>query len=244
MGRAIVVGDVHGCLEELDDLLRTADYRRGRDRLVMAGDMIDRGPDPVGVVRRVMEVGGESVCGNHEEKALRWLRNESKRRSTGRPNLMAPPSESRRREWESLSSGDLSWMRSLPLTVSHGGWLVVHAGFEPGLPMDRQRPDKVMRVRWVGGDGIMVPSDDMRQPDGSFFWMEKWRGPESVLYGHAVHSLASPRTDAFGGFRCVGIDTGCVYGGRLTAAIVKDDDSVELTSVPAKRAYFELRKEL
>lgn len=238
--RQIVIGDVHGCLEELDELLRTVEYVQGRDRLLMVGDLIDRGPDPRGVVRRAMELRAKVTKGNHEEKCLRWLRNEDVLRRTGRPNRMHRPPESRRLEWESLSADEVSWLDALPLCLELDGWTVVHAGFEPGRALSQQRPDKVMRVRWVDKDGHMVPSSDLEQPEGSLCWMELWRGPKSVVYGHAVHSLSEPRVDDHGAFRCVGVDTGCVFGGRLTAMLLLDGRT-EFVSVPAKREYMPLK---
>jgi diadenosine tetraphosphatase ApaH/serine/threonine PP2A family protein phosphatase len=80
----------------------------------------------------------------------------------------------------------------------------------------------------VGRDG-RLPSRWLRNsqretPEGAVSWWTLWKGPESVIYGHAVHSLVSPRIDEpQPGIRCIGIDTGCVFGGRLTAAIIDKD---------------------
>ncbi len=232
--RTIFIGDVHGCLDELDELIKNLGVR-SRDSVIVLGDMIDRGPDPVGVVRRVRESGWQSILGNHEEKALRWLKNESMVKS-GRPNQMQPPGEKRAAEWRRLSAQDLGWLWKLPLTIRSKGWTAVHAGLEPGLPRDRQEADHVMRLRYVDKvTGKHVPGrPDMSQPPGTVFWTEMWKG-ESIVYGHSV--FPSVRFDHHDGGMCVGIDTGCVYGGSLTAAVV-GGGVMEIVSVKAKLKYF------
>ncbi len=237
VGRTIFVGDVHGCLDELDELVRTLSLTSS-DRLVFVGDLIDRGPDPVGVVRRVRENGWDSVLGNHEERALRWLKNESLVKA-GRPNNMFPPSPLRAAEWRRLSPKDVGWLWKLPLTIRSKGWTVVHAGFEPSHGVSEQEADKMLHVRFTHKDtGQYVPMDPekMEQPPDTMFWAEMWRGPENVVYGHSVFSAARFDVGPTGS-TCVGIDTGCVYGGALTAAVL-DCGVMNMVSVKAKKPYF------
>lgn len=238
--RTVVIGDVHGCLDELDELVRKLEVKSS-DRVIMLGDLVDRGPDPVGCVRRVREAGWECVLGNHEQKAIQWLKNESLRRASGRPNNMMTPSPARMAQWNALSADDVGWMWRLPMIVKTGRWTVVHAGFEPRFSVDKQDGDKILRVRYVDertGKYVPLSSDVLAQPPGTVFWAEMWDGPESVLYGHSVWK--SPRVhDRPGGVSCVGLDTGCVYGGDLTAGIVDAEEGVlELVSVRAKKEYF------
>jgi bis(5'-nucleosyl)-tetraphosphatase (symmetrical) len=72
MGLTAVIGDIHGCLDEFDELRKKIGLVKGTDRVVLLGDLIDRGPDSVGVVRRAMEMNDECILGNHEEKHLRF----------------------------------------------------------------------------------------------------------------------------------------------------------------------------
>lgn len=237
MQRLIVVGDVHGCVDELRELMGRVGPVEG-DRVVMLGDLIDRGPDPVGTVRLARESGWGSVMGNHEEKALRWLRNEALRATEGRPNRMTPPREERRREWEALSPEDLDWMRDMPPVIAHGDWLLVHAGFEPAFSLEDQRTDKVMRVRFVGEDGkSATPTDEWRMPEGAVPWDDAWDDERHVMFGHAVRSVEHPSVNVRGRSKRIGMDTGCVFGGRLTAAVV-EGDWVEFVQVRARRTYF------
>jgi len=239
--RIILVGDVHGCIEELDSLLKLAEYRQD-DRLVFLGDLIDRGPDPVGCVRRARELHAEMVLGNHEEKALRWRRYEAERALHGKPNPMRPPRPERRAEWEALSVEDLDWIAKLPVMIHlDEHWIAVHGGLEPGRTLAKQKKDRVIRVRYVNANGEMVPykDDSLEQPEGTVYWTELWEGPKSVVYGHAVHSLDQPREDLCGPenqWICVGLDTGCVFGGRLTCMIINDGPD-HFCQVPAKKMY-------
>lgn len=247
MGRTIICGDVHGCLDELDELIKQLEVRSSDD-VIMVGDLIDRGPDPVGVVRRVREKGYRGVIGNHEDRAIRWLRNESIRTGSGRPNGMRAPFPSRRREWESLSGDDLSWLWKLPVRVTvdvDGGrrWVVVHAGLEPSLGLGEQDYDQMLRIRYVDENGVHARPDAEKMfeaPAGARHWAERWRGPESVVYGHSVFD--DVRVDSPGpGVECYGIDTGCVYGGALSAVIL-DAESVQVVQVKAAQEYFSYSK--
>jgi predicted phosphodiesterase len=118
MERVIVaVGDIHGCLEEFDELLKKLQYKKEQMRLVLMGDLMDRGPDPVGCVRRARELGIECIMGNHEEKHLRWHRHEKKRLDTGKPNPMRPLAPEAMEANEALSDQDWTWLKALPLKL-------------------------------------------------------------------------------------------------------------------------------
>ncbi|AKF08786.1 metallophosphoesterase [Sandaracinus amylolyticus] len=242
--RCIVVGDVHGCLDELDELLRVVQHRPGRDRLVLAGDMLDRGPDPVGVVRRARAIGAEAVLGNHEEKHLRYRRHEQRRtREPEYRNPMREMPEERLAQHLALSGDDWRWIGALPAWKRlPGGWLVVHAGFEPRRTLAEQKTPVIVRIRDVDERGKFVSTGDPRErPPGSVPWATRWSGPESVIYGHHVHGLAEPRVDRpREDVACWGIDTGCVFGGRLTALILP---TCEVVQVPARREYVAIDRE-
>ncbi len=251
--RIIVVGDVHGCIDELDELLRVVEFEQGKDRLVFVGDLLDRGPDPVGVVRRARELGAESVMGNHEEKHLRFAQWEAKvREGTAEKNLMRPFDEKRLAEHHALNEDDWAWIRAMPklIRLPRGGrrqWVVVHAGFESdGMPIDDQKFGTVCRLRDVGPDGKQLKNkEDFFKPHpDSVPWAEKWvekegeTDHECVIYGHVVHSLEKFRIT---GLSCYGIDTGCVFGGRLTAWVRTQNPGlwrIKCAQVQAREQYY------
>lgn len=249
--RILVVGDVHGCLTELQELLEKLKPVRGRDKLVFLGDLIDRGPDPVGVVKfcrtqlRHM-VDAEFVLGNHEEKFIRWAKHEFGRGL--KKNPVPVLSEEREAQWRAMLGGDVIWMRSWPLKLQlDSTWWAVHAGFMPGDSPETNNPG-VVRLRFVDSENKEVPlGETYEQPKGTIYWSEKWTGPSSVVYGHAVHSLEFPRMDVHKNtsgrvVRCVGIDTGCVFGGKLTCMVISSGD-ISFVSVNAHRKYRTLGEE-
>ena len=248
--RYIVVGDVHGCLEELDELLCSVQYR-GRDSvdlLVFTGDLLDRGPDPVGVIRRARELGSISVLGNHEEKHLRRANWEAKiARGEAEKNPMRPFTGARLAEHNTLNEEDWSYIRAMPKFLRlDPEWLVVHAGFESdGTPVEDQELGTICRVRDVDEKGKMAKNkeDFFQAAPGSVPWAVAWDGSENVVYGHAVHSVTLPCfTHSRGGARCHGIDTGCVFGGRLTALTIEPGNRVDFAQVEVKQRYYKAPK--
>lgn len=237
MTKTIIVGDIHGCLEELDELLKIA-HRPGH-RLIFAGDLVDRGPDPAGVLRRARELNAESVMGNHEEKHLRYRRHELRRRvDPVYKNPMQPFSAQRLSEHESFSDEDWEYMARMPLHIRIGNWLVVHAGLEP-RPFSEQPDNVLLRCRYVAlatGKMLSLDQEDLFTSDKAAYWSTVWPGPESVIYGHHVHQGPAIDTPA-DGVTCVGIDTGCCFGHSLTAAILIGGEVVDIVSVPARTTY-------
>jgi hypothetical protein len=201
--RTIAIGDIHGCLELLERLLGVMNYDPTGDRLVFVGDLIDRGPSPAGVVRfvRALQAKGFVVVikGNHEDKCVQWFKREARAREKGKPNTMKLPR--RLAEWSELSSEEVEWLAHLPIFEKVlPDWYAVHAGFE-AVPMDKQKADRVIRVRWLNpttGEhrGMDQDSDNpFEKPADCVYWMDRWSGPENVVFGHAVFSRRSPRVD-------------------------------------------------
>jgi len=246
--RTIVIGDVHGCLDTLDEMLRMLRVKAGEDRIVFLGDLVDRGPDSAGVVRRARELNAESVMGNHDEKHVRYRRYEL----SGKPNPMKTHDEWLKHHRE-LSDDEIEWMAKMPYTIDLGsGFIAVHAGFEGSRTLEEQKPNKMMRIRYVDEDGAMLPlTSDHKVPPNSYRWTTAWDHPHHVLYGHHVHSLTVPMVDevmAVDGKRYmrVGLDTGCCFGGTLSAAILTPvvpqyfvdlPFELQFISIPARRAY-------
>jgi hypothetical protein len=232
----IVIGDVHGCIEELDELIRLVDPHRSH-RLVFAGDLMDRGPDPAGVVRRVRELRAECVMGNHDEKHVRWGRHQQK--AAANPdyrNPMRPLSPEGLAQHAALRSDDLEFLAALPLTIDLGdGWFVAHAGAAPNRTFAKQKPAVLLRCRWVDESGAMI-SQALR-PESAKHWAQAWRGPEHIIYGHHVHDRQNIKIDRTLETTCVGIDTGCCFGGQLTAYVL---ETGEVAQVPARREYAKL----
>jgi bis(5'-nucleosyl)-tetraphosphatase (symmetrical) len=258
--RTIAIGDVHGCLQELQELLGKLVYSRKDDHLVFVGDYIDRGPEPLETVRFIKNLcqSGRvtAIKGNHDHKMVEWLMRLGQELVGGRPNDMRRPPPQRLLEWFSFSREERKWLAELPVVADLGtrgdaAWLAVHAGFED-KPLLSQLPSRMMHVRWVSEksgeqwSGQRYQRDDeddpYGQPQGAVHWAERWARPEHVVYGHQVQSLVDPvvhhrGSNIAGDGECWGIDTGCCFGGRLTALVL---ETREIVQVQAKKAYGKL----
>ncbi|HEV3194220.1 MAG TPA: metallophosphoesterase, partial [Polyangiaceae bacterium] len=150
MGRTVIVGDVHGCRSELEELLVTAKWAEGVDRLFLVGDLVARGPDSLGVLALVERLGGCAVRGNHEDKLLR-VRNRAGRE--GEHAQLA----------SLLSPEDWHFLEQMPLWVdlSEHGLRVVHAGVVPGQAIERTPPEALLTIRAIDASGRW--SDDKEQ---------------------------------------------------------------------------------
>ena len=199
MPRTIIVGDVHGCRAELAALLAEVGFVAG-DRLVMVGDLVTRGPDPAGVVELLLSVGARSVRGNHEDRLLRWRRRPERRLG---PTHKAVVDALHERHW--------AYLESLPLWLDlpEHGVRVVHAGMVPGVPIEKQDPRTLMYVRCLAPGGR--PSEER----GEGLWGARYMGPPHVVFGHNAMPEPQIHEDA------TGIDTGAVYGHRLTAMVLE-----------------------
>ncbi len=214
MTRTILVGDVHGCLDELEDLLRTVEPGPG-DQVVLVGDLVAKGPDSAGVVQLARERGFRAVLGNHDAHVLRIREG----------NLKKAPKPTHESVANALTDADWRWLESLPLQLSVEAHrtLVVHAGVVPGVPLESQQRDHLLNLRSISPAGEPSKRIEDGEPWGSL-----WKGPEHVVFGHdAVRGL---QRHPF----ATGLDTGCVYGKALTALVLPER---RLVSVPARRAY-------
>ena len=254
MGKTtVVIGDVHSCIEELNELLNVISYNPYTIRLVFLGDLFDRGTDSLACVRKVMEMNAECVMGNHEAKHIKWHNNELKKILTGQPNLMRSMNDQEQDVNNQLTDDEFKWLSSLPTMIDLGdNFYAIHAGVEPYYSFEEQRPDKMLRVRYVNDEGKMVPLDNMLQPKGSYLWSERWSGRQSIIYGHNPRVDFKPRYNSYTNpvydlpqpqSYCLGIDTGCCFGGYLTAAIRIDKTTWQMVNVKAKQAYSKLYRE-
>lgn len=222
--RVIVIGDVHGCITELQALLRLADFQPG-DQVVLLGDLVAKGPDSVGVVQMAREIGARTVRGNHDFEVVRWW--EARERGDGQQSVV---SMEHARIAEQLGAAEHAWLVESPWFIESEemGYLFVHAGFIPGVKLTQQNPRLMMNMRSVLQDGTVTARNV-----ADCEWAKLWQGPQTVVFGH----------DAFRGLQqhefAMGIDTGCVYGGRLTALLLPEN---RMVSVAAKRCYVSPKK--
>ena len=235
-----VIGDVHGCRAELEELLGRLGYAIARDaegrpagahhpgrRAVFVGDLVDRGPDTPGVLRLVMGMvaAGDALCvpGNHEDKLLRALRGRHVQITHGLAEslqqLGQQPEEFRARVTDFLDG-----------LVSHyvldeGRLVVSHAGL-----IEPYQGRASARVRSFCLYGETTGETDEYGLPVRYPWANEYRGRATVLYGHTP----VPEPEWSNNTLC--LDTGCVFGGRLTALRYPER---EIVSVPAAAEYYQ-----
>lgn len=212
MGRTIVVGDIHGCYDELLELCEKVGLGAD-DRVVAVGDLIVKGEKNREVLELFMsDPRFTSVIGNHDLALLRRWRGEEVK--------LKKAQKAARRELKGGEERYAAYLASLPYVLDLGAHLVVHAGLRPGVALDAQTEEDLTELR--GLDGKRAASRKGAP------WYEVYEGPQTVLFGHW------PSREPRRGPHALGLDTGCVYGHRLTAYII---ETSELVSVPARRAY-------
>jgi protein phosphatase len=235
-----VIGDVHGCRAELEALLAELGYTITRDpdgrpvgathpsrRAIFVGDLVDRGPDTPGVLRLVMGMVGDGnalcVSGNHEAKLLRALSGRTVQLTHGiaesLQQLADQPSKFR---------GDVQ--RFIDGLIGHyvldqGRLVVSHAGL-----IEKYQGRASGRVRSFCLYGQTSGETDEYGLPVRYPWAQEYRGAAMVLYGHTP----VPAAEWINNTMC--LDTGCVFGGRLTALRYPER---EVVSVPAERVHYE-----
>jgi hypothetical protein len=235
MGRTIVVGDIHGCALEFDDLLRSVGFAPGVDRLVLVGDLVARGPDSAGVVELARSCGALAVRGNHDEKVLSWWRHarDHGKRSADRKVKL---SERHRAVVEALTERQFTYLAALPLMIAlpEHEMLVVHAGVDPSKTPTACDEETLLTVRSIDDGGRAS-----RKLTGTP-WAQRWRGPQQIVFGHDARRNLQLEEFA------TGLDTGCCYGRQLSAMVLARDEAIPrdraarrrlLTNVPARQAW-------
>ena len=200
----LVMGDIHGQYEKMVKVLSLCEYDPAKDRLVLLGDYVDRGPATSRVVKAVMQLvkaGAVALYGNHEDLMLQALN----KRQSGRISAAALDQwyanggEITLNDYRADSTTleeHLGFFGTLPRWYEEKGYLFVHAGIKPGLPLDRQSREHMIWIR------------------GAFLDSEADHGAV-VVHGHTVVHEVEWRSNR------IGVDTGAYTTGRLTALVLE-----------------------
>ena len=209
--RTIVIGDVHGCYNELKELITIleteGEYNKETDKLVFLGDYIDRGSDSRKVIEfiRNLQKSNDKIIalmGNHEDMLIDYLNNRSDNWTwNGHTDTLDSY-----KGFDKQFKDDVKWIKSLPLYHEDKYFIYVHAGIDPYKSMKKQNRDTLL---WV------------REP---FIYNGK-KYDKQVIFGHTPTAHLSEEWKPVRTFaNNIAIDTGCVYGGALTALIIDDDE--------------------
>src|SRR5882724_13383840 len=211
MTRTIVIGDVHGCSDELLALLNRVDLQPD-DRVVAVGDLTDKGPKSAEVLDLFISNDRfSSVIGNHDLALVKRWRDES--------TILKPSQKLAYEELKKKGDHYFQYLSSLPFMMDLQTHIVVHAGLRPGVPFEEQSAEDLTELRTLGAD---------RTCREGLPWYEVYEGAKVALFGHW------PALEPRGGPHAIGLDTGCVYGNRLTAHII---ETGRFFSVGAAKIY-------
>jgi hypothetical protein len=212
-GRRIVVGDIHGCYDELMELLEKVGVGDD-DRIFSVGDLIAKGPKSKEVLELFMtDARFATVIGNHD-LALR-------RKWNGEEVELNSAQKETHKELKGEKDAYVSFFNRMPFMIDLGTHLVVHAGVRPTVELYSQTTSDMTLIRTLGAN----PESDEGTP-----WYHVYHGEKVILFGHW------PAPEPRRGRKAIGLDTGCVYGYNLTAYIIEED---EFVTVKAKKKYDE-----
>ena len=214
MQRTFVIGDIHGCSESLAGLLAKLDPDPGRDSLIFLGDYIDRGPDSKGVIDLILSLPGQfrqiiTLKGNHEDVLLNFMSGRD------REFFLAIGGRQALQSYGCTEPFDYPCILNIP--ESHQQffynllpywedeqYIYVHAGLRPGVHITQQTPEWLY---WAAGER---------------FVSQHYEFGKRIIFGHSVFTdpLIEPEK--------VGIDTGAVFGGKLTCLVLPDMKFVQV----------------
>lgn len=220
--RTVVIGDIHGCYNELKTMIKKlekeGEYNKKTDKLIFLGDYIDRGDDSRLVIEfiRNLQKNNDNVIalmGNHEDMLLNYYR--------GFDNVWTWNGyESTLKSYEGFKEqlkDDVRWIKSLPLYYEDEHFVYVHAGIDANKPLEKQSRETLL---WI------------REP----FIYDEEEYHKKVIFGH------TPTINLIGEFKPVctpanniDIDTACVYGGNLTALIIEDGEMKKFHQVEKEK---------
>lgn len=230
--RLIVYGDIHGCLDEFIKL-REKISPSALDVEVCVGDVTNKGPYSKETLRYLNRYNILCVCGNNEEKILRYLDSSEDRRDE------ISLSSKQKELISNLDNKLIDYLRRMPYFLRFENIVIVHGGLYRGLDLAKATLEELkslMYIRYLDRDGS-IAKDNRINKESRFFGdiYDGWDG--FVVYGHQV--FPKPKRGRFS----LGLDTGCVYGKNLSAAVFEKQDRIydtkryKLYSIKSRKKY-------
>ncbi len=215
MSKTFVITDIHGCLQALEDLLDKLQPDLQQDSIIFLGDYIDRGPASSQVIEKIISLKAQApsiitLIGNHEQMLLDFLadsKTDTYLQFGGRETLQSYGWQQGMEASDLIPAKHKIFFRELLTYWQDDNYMYVHAGLEPGVHLSRQSREWLLWARDGGGNKACG---------------------KTIIHGHTVYPkplVTSAR---------IGIDTGAVYGGKLTCLILPD---LEFISVKSKKFW-------
>ncbi len=198
-----IVGDVHGCFKQLLALLDKAKCVPGRDRIILLGDLVNKGPHSFKVLKWAKKCKVEVVLGNHELKFIRAVEG-------GSASLSVELEELKQQMGGELSDW-LKWLKTWPVYIEEEDFLAIHAGLVPGEHPEISKIEWLVNIRYWDGKQALSDNKDVAEDSGvASAWHDFYTGDKLVVYAHWAKQGLKVKANS------IGLDTGCVYGGKLS----------------------------
>lgn len=209
MKRLIVYGDIHGCYDEFVSLRKKVNLKND-DTEVCVGDVITKGKNSIKTLRYVRNNNIQSVLGNHEDKIIRYLKHQELLNKN--PITLDLDEKS---IVKSLNLEDINYLKSMPFFMKFNNITILHGGLSNKdnlSQLSKNAKSRILRTRYLDSNLNFISYG--KENGQSIFWADVYDGKQGfVVYGHQKFSEVRLNKHA------LGIDTGCVYGGKLTVAV-------------------------
>ena len=245
--RKIIIGDIHGCIDELKALINQLELNPN-DRLFFIGDLINKGPDSVGVVQYLYALSKtysiSLILGNHEEKFLRYMQHKQTNSKALATMKITPDFELLA---QNLKTDEIDFLKQSYYTfnIKEQNILLLHGGitgncilnlstnyqYQTHTSKQFKGLDLITKTRHLDISGKFVSLG--QENEHTQFWAETYDGKYGkVIFGHNTFMQSMPKYFQ----NAIGIDMGCVYGQHLLALIISNN-KIEYISIPAKNKY-------
>lgn len=213
MNKLIIYGDIHGSYDEFIALRKKINPQKD-DIEVCVGDIITRGKDSIQTLRYIQEHNIKSVLGNHEDKIIRYLEHEKSKNQN--PIIL---DEDEQNIVKDLNSKDIDFLTNMPLFIKFNNITVLHGGLHNSYDLNnlsKKDKSKILRMRYLDSDHNFITFG--KEKDDSIFWADVYDGSQGfIVYGHQWFKDVKINNHS------LGIDTGCVYGNKLSAVVFNDN---------------------
>lgn len=207
MNKLIIYGDIHGCYDEFISLRNQINPQKN-DIEVCVGDIITKGKHSIKTLDFVIKNNIKSVLGNHEDKIIRYLKHQ---KSNKKNHIELNRDE--QNIVNNLSEKHIDFLQNLPLFLQFKDITVLHGGIQNSTDLknlSKRDKQKILRMRYLDENGEYLTYG--QEDENSIFWADIYNGNQGfIIYGHQCFN--EPKKNNF----ALGIDTGCVYGNKLTA---------------------------
>lgn len=206
--KVFFVGDVHGCFNELMLLLKKAEYNPRNHRLILLGDLINKGPDSFKVLSWVYKNNIEAILGNHEWNFINAIEQQLP---------LSAPLKKLKQDMGLKFQNYLSWIKSWPVYIEEQNFLAVHGGIVPNEHPSQSNVKDLVNIRTWAGKGKSMK--DVRFPA----WHDLYTGSKLIIYAHWAKQGLKIKKNS------IGLDTACVYGGKLTGIFLPEKQLVQVS---------------